>query len=90
MNRYLVAAAALTLSGAACALPFARPALLAAVDLWPTYRGEATYLAVEFTNDVSDEIFAAFGAQAQDMEAFLSGRSDREAFVQTWWYQDYD
>ena len=63
----------------------ARPALLAAADLWPTYQGDADYLTVELWNELSEETVALVGADAADVEALLSGSIDQAGFAARWW-----
>lgn len=63
----------------------ARPALLAAADLWPTYQGEADYLTVELWNELSEETVALVGADAADVEALVSGSIDQAGFAARWW-----
>lgn len=63
----------------------ARPALLTAADLWSTYGGDADYLTVELWNELGEETVALVGADAADVEAFLSGGIDQEGFAARWW-----
>lgn len=63
----------------------ARAPLLNAVEFWATYHQDATYLAVELWNDLSDEVVATIGADAPNVEAFLGGTLDEAGFVATWW-----
>lgn len=60
------------------------PALLAAADLWSTYGGDADYLTVELWNELGEETVALVGADATDVEAFLSGGIDQETFAARW------
>ena len=63
----------------------ARPALLTAADLWSTYGGDADYLTVELWNELGAETVALIGADATDVEAFLSSGIDQETFATRWW-----
>jgi hypothetical protein len=74
----------------AAAIAEAQPALLAAAPSWPAYKQDATYLAVDMGNTITDKIIATVGADAADVEAYLSGSLDEAAFMQRWWVQTYD
>lgn len=63
----------------------AQDALLTAADLWSDYSSEADYLAVELSNDLSEEIVATVGADAVDVNNYLNGVTDLETFMSLWW-----
>jgi hypothetical protein len=67
------------------AIAEARKAMVTAADLWPTYRGDATYLAVYLWKDFHEELVAVVGAEAADIESYQDGSTDLDTFVGTWW-----
>lgn len=72
------------------AITEAQDTLLAAVELWPAYRGEATYLGVEMWNELSGETIALVGVDAEDIEAYRNGETDLSTFMSQQWVVDYD